>query len=101
MYFAQSAKNCEQKSFAPINQASFLIFQQMVFKRKFQRCWKKSTSLVELKNGLIPFQLWTLALETLFAECAKNCEQQSFGPENQSSFLRFQQMVFKRKFQGC
>ena len=31
----------------------------------------------------------------------KNCEQQSFAPANQSSFLRFLQMVFKRKFQRC
>ena len=30
------------------------------------------------KNGLIPFQLWTVALETYFAESAKNCEHQSF-----------------------
>ena len=40
-------KNCEQQSFAPVNQSSFLRFEQMVFKRKFQRCWKKSTSLFE------------------------------------------------------
>ena len=33
-----SAKNCEQQSFAPINQSSFLRFQQMVFKRIFQEC---------------------------------------------------------------
>ena len=31
----------------------------------------------------------------------KNCEQQSFAPVNQSSFLRLLQMVFKRKFQQC
>ena len=31
----------------------------------------------------------------------KNCEQQSFAPANQSSFLRLLQMVFKRKFQRC
>ena len=29
----------------------------------------------------------------------KNCEQQSFGRVNQTSFLRLLQMVFKRKFQ--
>ena len=40
-------------------------------------------------------------MEMYFAESAKNCEQQSFAQVNQSSFLRFQQMVFKRKFQGC
>ena len=43
----------------------------------------------------------TVAMETYFAESAKNCEQQSFPPVNQSSFLRLQQMVFKRKFQRC
>ena len=31
----------------------------------------------------------------------KNCEQQSFGPVNQSSFMRLLQMVFKQKFQRC
>ena len=31
----------------------------------------------------------------------KNCEQQSFAPANQSSFLRLLQMIFKRKFQRC
>ena len=98
-YIAESAKNSEQQSFGPINQSSFLRFLQVVFKRKFQRCWKKSSSLFEKKNGLIPFQLWTVAIETYIAESAKNSEQQSFGPINQSSFLRFLQMVFKRKFQ--
>ena len=47
------------------------------------------------------FQLWTVALETYFAESAKTCEQQSFAPVNQSSFLRLLQMLFKRKFQRC
>ena len=56
---------------------------------------------VEASNGFIPFELWTVAMETYFAESAKNCEQQSFPPVNQSSFLRLQQMVFKRKFQRC
>ena len=100
-YFAESAKNCEQQSFAPVNQSSFLRLLQMVFKRKFQRCQKKWSSLFELKKGLIPFELWTVAMETYFAESAKNCEQQSFVPVNQSSFLRLLQMVFKRKFQRC
>ena len=50
------------------------------------------------KNGVIPFQLWTVTLENYFAESAKNCEQQSFAPVNQCPFLRFLQMVFKRKF---
>ena len=100
-YFAESAKNCEQQSFAPVNQSSFLRLLQMVFKRKFQRCQKKSSSLFELKNGFIPFELWTVAMETYFAESAKRCEQQSFGPVNQSSFLTLLQMVFKRKFQRC
>ena len=100
-YFAESAKNCEQQSFAPVNQSSFLRLLQMVFKRKFQRCQKKSSSFFELKNGLIAFELWTVVMETYFAESAKNCEQQSFAPVNQSSFLRLLQMVFKRKFQRC
>ena len=100
-YFAESAKTCEQQSFAPVNQSSFLRLLQMVFKRKFQRCQKKSSSLFEQKNGLIPFEMWTVAMETYFAESAKSCEQQSFAPVNQSSFLRLLQMVFKRKFQRC
>ena len=100
-YFAESAKNCEQQSFAQVNQCSFLRLLQMVFKRKFQQCQKKSSSLFEQKNGLIPFKLWTIGMETYFAESVKNCEQQSFAPVNQSSFLRLLQMVFKRKFQRC
>ena len=48
---------------------------------------------------LIPFKLWTAVLETYFAESAKNCEQQSFAPVNQSLFLRLLQMVIRRKFQ--
>ena len=100
-YFAEYAKNCEQQSFAPVNQSSFLTLLQMVFKRKFQRCQKKSWSLFEQKNGLIPFELWTVAMETYFAESSKNCEQQSFAPVNQSSFMRLLRMVFKRKFQRC
>ena len=99
--FPESVKNCEQQSFAPVNQSSFLRLLQMVFKRKFQRCQKKSSSLLEEKNGLIPFELWTVALETDFPESAKNCEQQSFAPVNQSSFLRLLQVVFKRTFQRC
>ena len=100
-YFAESAKNCEKQSLAPINQCSFLRILQRVFKRKFQRCQKKSSSLFEQKNGFIPFELWTVAMETYFNESEKNCEQQSFAPVNQSSFLRLLQMVFKRKFQRC
>ena len=100
-YFAESAKNCEQQSFVPVNQSSFLRLLQMVFKRKFERCQKKSSSLCDQKNGLIPFELWTVLLETYFPESSKNCEQQSFAPVNQSSFLRLPQMVFKRKFQQC
>ena len=100
-YFAESAKNCEQQAFAPVNQSSFLRLAQMVFKREFQRCQKNSSSLFEQKNGSIPFELWTVAVETYFTESAKNCEQQSFAPVNQSSFLRLAQMVFKPKFQRC
>ena len=100
-YFAESAKNCEQQSFAPVNQSSFLSPLQMAYKRKFRRCSKKQSSLFGQKNGLIPFKLWTVALETYFAETAKNIEQQSFAPVNQSSFLSPLQMVYKRKFQPC
>ena len=100
-YFTESAKNCEQQSFVPVNQSSFPRLLQMVLKRKFQRCQKKSSSLFDQKNGQIPFELWTVAMETYFAESAKNCEQQSFAPVNQSSFLRLPQMVFKRKFEQC
>ena len=73
----------------------------MVFKRKIQRCLKKLSSLFQWKNNLIPSKLLTIAMETYFAESAKNCEQQSFGPVNQSSFQRFLQLVFKRNFQRC
>ena len=100
-YFAESTKNCEQQYFAPVNQSSFLRLLQMVFKRKFKRCQKKSSSWLDQENGLIPFQLWTLALESYFHEYAKTCEQQSFAQVNQSSFLRLLQLVFKRKFQRC
>ena len=100
-YFPESAKNCEQQSFAPVNQYSFLRLLRMVFKRKFQQWQKRLSSLLEQKNGLIPFELWTVEMETYFAESAKNCEQQSFAPVNQSLFLRLLQMVFKRKFQRC
>ena len=31
-------KNCEQQSFAPVNQSSLLRLLQIVFKRKYQRC---------------------------------------------------------------
>ena len=37
-YFAESANNFEQQSFAPVNQSSFLMILQMVFKQKFQPC---------------------------------------------------------------
>ena len=100
-YFAESAKTFEQQSFTPVNQSSFLRVLQMVFKRKFQRFQKKSSSQFELKNGLIPFELWTVVMETYFAESAKTCEQQSFTPVNQSAFLRHLQTVFKRKFERC
>ena len=53
------------------------------------------------KKGLIPFELWTVALEMHFPEWAKNCEQQSFSAVNQLSFLRLLKMVYKRKFQRC
>ena len=100
-YFAESAKYCEQQSFAPVNESSFLRLLQMLFKREFQRCQKKSSSLFEQKNDFTPFELWTVAVETYFAESAKNCEQLSFAAVNQSSFLRLLQMLFKREFQRC
>ena len=43
----------------------------MVFKRKFQRCKKKSSSVFQWKNDLIPFELWTVAVEIYFAESVK------------------------------
>ena len=57
--------------------------------------------IVYVEKGLIPFELWTVALEMYFAESAKNCEQQSFATVNQLSFRRLLQMVYKRKFQRC
>ena len=41
-----------------------------------------SISTVDFSNG------------NVVTESAKNCEQQSFAPVNQSSFLRFLQTVF-------
>ena len=96
-YFAQSAKNWEQQSFAPVNQSSFLRLLQVLFKREFQRCQKESSSIFYQKNGSIPFELRTVAIESYFAEYAKNCEQQSFTAVNQSSFLRLLHMVFKKR----
>ena len=49
---------------------------------------EKVVIIVLVENGLIPSELWTLALKTYFAEPAKNCEQRSFAPGNLSSFLR-------------
>ena len=100
-YFAESTKNCEQQSFAQVNQSSFLRLLQMETKGKFQRCEKRSSTLFDQKNGFIPFVLQTVAMETHFAQSAKNCEQQSLAPVNESSFLMLLQMVFKRKFQRC
>ena len=48
------------------------------------------------KKGLIQFELWTVALKAYFAESAKNYEQQSFTPVNQSSFLRLPEILYKR-----
>ena len=73
----------------------------MVYKEKFQCCYKKWSSLFMWKNGFIPFELWTVALEMYLRESVKNCEQQSFAPVNHSSFLKLLQMVYKRKFQRC
>ena len=33
--------------------------------------------IVLVKQGLILFELWTVGLQTYFAESSKNCEQQS------------------------
>ena len=62
---------------------------------------EKSSLLFEQKKGLIAFELWAVVMETYFTESAKNCEQQSFAPVNQSSFLSLLQMVFNRKIQRC
>ena len=57
--------------------------------------------IVWVEERLDSFELWTVAMETYFAESAKNCEQQSFVPVNRFSFLKLLQMVFKRKLQRC
>ena len=62
---------------------------------------EKVVNIFLVENGLIPSELWTVALQTYFAEPAKNCEQRSFAPGNQSSFLRLPKKVFKRKFDRC
>ena len=54
-----------------------------------------------VEERLDSFQVLTVALQKFFADFAKYCEQLSFAPVNQSSFLRLLQMVFKRKFQRC
>ena len=100
-YFPECEKNCEQQSFPPVNQSSFLRLLQMVFKRKFQQYQNKSSSFFDQKNSLIPFELWTVAVETYLAESAKNGEKQCFAPVKQPSFLRILRMVFKRKFHQC
>ena len=40
--------------------------------------------IVYVEETLDSIELWTAALETYFAESAKNCEQQWFAPVNQS-----------------
>ena len=40
--------------------------------------------IVWVEERLIPFQLWTVSLETYFVEYAKNYEHQSFAAVNQS-----------------
>ena len=47
--------------------------------------------------------IWTLeySIGNVLCGIRKNCEQQSFAPGNQSTFLRLLQVVFKRKFQRC
>ena len=40
-------KNSEQQSFGPVNKSLFLRLLQMVFERKFPRCWKKLSSFFE------------------------------------------------------
>ena len=70
-YFAESAKSSEEQSCAPVNESSFLRLPQMVFKGKIQRCKKEWSSLFEKKIGLVPFELWTVAMETYFAESEK------------------------------
>ena len=57
--------------------------------------------IVWVEERLDSFELWTVAMETYFAESGKNSEQQSFGPVNQSSFQRLLQLVFKRNIQRC
>ena len=57
--------------------------------------------IVWVEDRFIPFELWTVAMETYFAESGKSCEKRSCALVNQSSLLRLLQMVFKRKFQRC
>ena len=47
--------------------------------------------------------IWTVDCSNGNVLCGiqKNCEQQSFAPVNESSFLRLLQMLFKRQFQRC
>ena len=45
----------------------------MIIKSKFERRYKKSSRSFEFKDHSIPFELWTVALETHLAESAKNC----------------------------
>ena len=47
--------------------------------------------------------IWTVDYSSgnVFCGIRKNCEEQSFGPVNESLFLRLLQMVFKRNFERC
>ena len=49
------------------------------------------------------YSIWTVHFSNgnVLYEPAKNCEQQSIAPLNQSSLLRLPQMVFNGKFQRC
>ena len=94
-------KNCEKQSCLPVNQSSFLRLPQKVFKKKNLMMLEEVVVIVWVEERL--YSIWTVDCSngTYFAHSAKNCEEQSIAPLNQSSLLRLPKMVFKRKIQRC
>ena len=96
-YFAESTKSCEQQSFSPVNQSSFLRLPQIVFKKKNSTMLQEVVVSVWVEDQL--YSIWTVDCSNRYVLLGirKNCEKQSYAPVNQSSFLRLPQMVFKKK----
>ena len=59
---------------------------------------KEVVDFLEYKNVLIPFELWSVAMETYFVESAKNCELQPFAQEINRHFLGFYKWYWSESF---